>query len=386
MYRVLIADDEMVIRQGLVNGNPWSEWGFEVIGAAKDGLEAIELIEQEQPDVVLSDIRMPKCDGIGVMEYINANYPEIKIIILSGYNDFEYLNKSIKNNVTDYLLKPTDEDEFYELFMKVKYELDEANNKNAYVKELEKARNIDIIDRFLKRYVTSVEQDEVILPSEGYVTVWEMDETLSVSDYNRLVALLVYEEKDVFYRDIMGRIVGITKTYPEKLFRRGLGTWPQLYGGVSAKCESLQRYQEGYEEALHSLEQRRFLSGQHWIDYRSAIVAESESPLMREVLKIIDEEYANNMMALEYVAEKVGKSASYISKLFKSETGYNFAAYVTKKRMEEAEKLLMDYSIKAYDIAIRVGYADASIFSKAFKKTHGMSPGDFRTSKGGDRK
>lgn len=386
MYRVLIADDEMVIRQGLVSGNPWEEWGFEVIGAAKDGLEAIELIEQEHPDVVLSDIRMPKCDGIEVMEYINANHPEIKIIILSGYNDFEYLNKSIKNNVTDYLLKPTDEEEFYELFMKVKRELDEENEKNAYVKELETVRNTDIIDRFLKRYIGTGEIEEGMLPTKGYVTVWEADNKLSVKEYDTVMEALVKNEAVLFYRDVTGRVVGITETYPETFFKNALETWPQLNGGVSAVCESLQRYQEGYEEALHALEQRRFLNSQQWIDFKSVKVAESESPLMREVLKIIDEEFANNMMALEYVAEKVGKSTSYISKLFKNETGYNFAAYVTKKRMEEAEKLLMDYSIKAYDIAVRVGYADASIFSKAFRKTHGMSPGDFRTFRGGDRK
>ena len=98
MYRLLIVDDEQSIRSGIIKGNPWNEWGFEIVGDAADGFEALRIIEQTAPDVILSDIRMPNMDGIELMQYVNKNYPQIKMVILSGYSDFEYLNMSIKHH------------------------------------------------------------------------------------------------------------------------------------------------------------------------------------------------------------------------------------------------------------------------------------------------
>ena len=134
MYKLLIVDDEKSIRSGIANGIPWEDWGFTVTATASDGLEALELIAADKPDVVLSDIRMPNMDGVELMQYLNSNYPEIKIIILSGYSDFDYLNYSIKNNVTEYLLKPTDIDEFETLFKKMKNTLDNERKKESEYK------------------------------------------------------------------------------------------------------------------------------------------------------------------------------------------------------------------------------------------------------------
>ncbi|MCA5010913.1 response regulator, partial [Clostridioides difficile] len=96
-------------------------------------------IEKDKPHVVLSDIRMPEMDGMELMQHLNQHYPEIKIIILSGYNDFEYLQMSIKNRVMEYLLKPTDLDEFEVTFRKIKERLDEERKKELEEKELKSA-------------------------------------------------------------------------------------------------------------------------------------------------------------------------------------------------------------------------------------------------------
>ena len=139
MYRLLIVDDEEDIRRGIARGIPWSQLGFEVAGQAGNGEEAVGLLESARPDVVLSDIRMPKMDGIELMQYLSANYPEIKIIILSGYNDVEYLNMAIKNRVTEYLLKPTDIDEFCQLFQNLKTRLDEEHQQKQEIEQLKAA-------------------------------------------------------------------------------------------------------------------------------------------------------------------------------------------------------------------------------------------------------
>lgn len=125
MYKLYIVDDEAAIRSGIEKSIPWSKWGFEVIAVCADGLEAVNQLESNMPDVVLSDIRMPNMDGVQLMQHLNSNYPHIKIVISSGYSDFEYLNMSIKSKVTEYLLKPTDIDEFEQVFKRLKQKMDE---------------------------------------------------------------------------------------------------------------------------------------------------------------------------------------------------------------------------------------------------------------------
>jgi len=107
-----------------------------VAGQAENGEEAVRIIGEKHPDVVLSDIRMPKMDGIELMQYLHENNPEIKIIILSGYNDVEYLNMAIRNQVTEYLLKPTDIDEFETLFHQLKEKLDEEGIRRRELESL----------------------------------------------------------------------------------------------------------------------------------------------------------------------------------------------------------------------------------------------------------
>lgn len=136
MYKLLLVDDEPDILYGMAKSIPWKEWGFSIIGQASDGLEAIQLIKREQPHVVLSDIRMPHMDGMALMRELNRCYPKIKIIILSGYSDFEYLQEAIKNHVAEYLLKPTDLDEFEGTFKKIREQLDNERKKEAEVEDL----------------------------------------------------------------------------------------------------------------------------------------------------------------------------------------------------------------------------------------------------------
>ena len=127
MYKLIIVDDEQSIRNGMANGIPWNDWGFEVIGQASDGLEALELVENERPDVVLSDIRMPRMDGVELMQRLHKDYPDVKVIILSGYSDFEAARKMLSSGmVVEYLLKPASEDELFEAVFKCIERIDQT--------------------------------------------------------------------------------------------------------------------------------------------------------------------------------------------------------------------------------------------------------------------
>lgn len=107
MFKVLVVDDDSVAITNIKVMIEWEENGFEICGEATNGKEAIQLINQIQPEIVITDISMPVMDGIALIEYVNQNYPQIKIIALSGYQDFDYVRKSMKKGAIDYILKHT---------------------------------------------------------------------------------------------------------------------------------------------------------------------------------------------------------------------------------------------------------------------------------------
>ena len=111
--KLLICDDEKIIREGL-SSLEWQQHDVEVIGTAKNGIEALEIISKIPPDIIISDVRMPQKDGIWLAEQVHNNYPDIQMIFLTGYNEFEYAQMAINYNVSKYLMKPIDEDELYE--------------------------------------------------------------------------------------------------------------------------------------------------------------------------------------------------------------------------------------------------------------------------------
>ncbi|MEZ3506391.1 MAG: response regulator [Lachnospiraceae bacterium] len=136
LYRILLVDDEEEVRKGIIRKMEWERLGFEMAGDAENGEEALEKVEQLQPDVVLTDIRMPYMDGLTLAKRIRQKYPSIRILIFSGYDDFEYAQQAIKLNVTEYILKPVNMEELSEILARVKENLDE---------EIEQRRNINLL-------------------------------------------------------------------------------------------------------------------------------------------------------------------------------------------------------------------------------------------------
>ncbi|MGO4497957.1 response regulator [Paenibacillus sp. 2RAB27] len=106
MYKVIIVDDEKLLRQGFIHMTDWTRSGFEIVGDAANGVEALGLVERLQPDIVVTDIRMPVMDGIELTRILKHSYPHIQVIILSSYNDFDYVKDTLQLGALDYILKP----------------------------------------------------------------------------------------------------------------------------------------------------------------------------------------------------------------------------------------------------------------------------------------
>lgn len=114
MYRVVLVDDERIIVEGLSRVVPWAQLGCEVCGTARDGLEGLELIRRVKPDILLTDIRMPNMDGLGMIAALRSEFPRLQIAVLTAFRDFEYAQTALNLGVSRYLLKPSKMDELDE--------------------------------------------------------------------------------------------------------------------------------------------------------------------------------------------------------------------------------------------------------------------------------
>ncbi len=132
MYRVIIVDDEKQIIDGLCRMIRWSELGYEVVGTARNGVEAIALIPSLRPDLVVTDVRMPEMDGLKMLEHVRRHMAQdVEFIILSGFSDFQYARTAMQYNVKSYILKPIDEPELYGALLDIKAVLDEKEIRKS---------------------------------------------------------------------------------------------------------------------------------------------------------------------------------------------------------------------------------------------------------------
>jgi two-component system, response regulator YesN len=118
LYKVLIVDDEIIIREGIRTSIDWISLGCTVINEASHGSEAMEMIQKDCPDILITDICMPGMSGLELLEKVAASYPNTRVILLSGYNDFDYVRRGVQLGAFDYLLKPTSHRELHQIVEK----------------------------------------------------------------------------------------------------------------------------------------------------------------------------------------------------------------------------------------------------------------------------
>ena len=161
MVRVLIVDDEYIMRQGLKYMIDWEQEGYTIVGEATNGSEALKLIDRLQPHIIICDIVMPLMDGVDFSEVLHKLYPQIQIIILSGYDNFEYVKRTLMNGAADYILKPTlNREELIRILQKVSeripgYRLSQSRGGVSYERIIERyllghdrELNIEELSRF----------------------------------------------------------------------------------------------------------------------------------------------------------------------------------------------------------------------------------------------
>ena len=155
-YRVVLGDDEPEVLRSIQRTLDWEKYGFSVVGAFLNGLDVLEFLENHDVDIVFTDIRMPFMDGIELMHKIKEKYPYIKLVIISGYDDFQYAKEALIHGVLDYILKPINAREMSEVLQKVKDKMDTELEEKQSIQKLRNLylENQPIIrENFLNRLV-----------------------------------------------------------------------------------------------------------------------------------------------------------------------------------------------------------------------------------------
>lgn len=138
MYKIFLVEDEIVIREGIRNNIPWESTQYIFAGEAPDGEIALSMIGEVKPDILVADIKMPFMDGLTLARIVKKTFPWIKIIILSGHDEFEFAREAISIGVEEYLLKPVSSSDLLKVFDKVAAKIDEEKENHLNIEQLKK--------------------------------------------------------------------------------------------------------------------------------------------------------------------------------------------------------------------------------------------------------
>lgn len=189
MYKFIIVDDEQLIRKGILKKIEKFDLGLQFVGEAENGEDALELIKSVNPQIVLTDMRMPLMDGKTLLKKLQQDFPKIKTIVISGYSDFEYLQVAISSSAVDYILKPFNREEIYTSFAKAITFIDKELSVNTQFEtievEKEKAKfvaDVNYISDLITSSQNSYDLEELI--SKGTIFIKDSDSYVLISIYS----------------------------------------------------------------------------------------------------------------------------------------------------------------------------------------------------------
>lgn len=192
--KVFLVEDESVIREGLRDNIPWQQYGFELVGEAADGEMALPLIRKEKPDIVITDIKMPFMDGLTLTHLLKQEMPDTRVIIISGYDDFEYAQQAIKEGVEQYLLKPITRSMLQKALSEVREKILQQDEQKQYIKRFQDE---------MQEYEQTYRRNFFEKVFEGQTPLVELYEeakkhSLNIdSPYYNLILMCVQEKKEI---------------------------------------------------------------------------------------------------------------------------------------------------------------------------------------------
>ena len=169
-YTVLLVDDEEEAIRVIMKKLDWEKMGFSVVGYACNGVKAFEMVEEYQPDVVMTDIKMPYMNGMQLSERIKARFPTTKILIFTGFDEFEYAREAVHLEVEEYILKPINSSELTNIFTQLKNKLD---------LEISEKRNVELLQKYYRESLPLLQANFYSMLMEGRIHEEEIPQYLS---------------------------------------------------------------------------------------------------------------------------------------------------------------------------------------------------------------
>jgi len=394
MWTVLIADDEPKIRKRLKRLVESLGKEFQICGEAEDGIEALNRIEEELPDILLVDICMPKLNGLDFIQQISNEVHNSIIIVISGHDEFEYAQRAVQLPIFEYILKPVEASLLDEVLTRAIEVLRERRKKNKLLQwaehEVSESRD-ELVQELFSDWIHSYS-------SPGEIT--ERKRVLSF-DFKSPIRMLAIQLNAFCYgitaleiREHKVLTLAVKRLVSDILNTkcRWLSFKDQhdhliyiIEGSFSEEeCESLRLcirndlnlpVRCGVSDAR--LEYDEFVD-----DYENlcAIIGAPgrEGNLIRKIYTFMEKHYCDKDLDLSTAASTLALSPGYISRLLKQHTGYSFSEFTNRFRIFEAIQLLGDDSKLIYEIADEVGYSSQHYFSRIFRRISGLSPVDYR--------
>ena len=428
-YRVILIDDEMLIRKLVRMKLNVDELNLEIVGEYSNGVEALEAVNDVKPDIVISDICMPEEDGISFGEKCIKMFPDTKIIILTGFDDFDYVRRSLKVGVFDYLMKPVQAEELNSAVARAVAQIKKDNEKNKITNEIldDINRNIPALrsiylshvlqegkweDNYrekLARYDVIINDSNDAILQVGIIAVKEVADksVVGVNIQNEISHFFQNEKNIIIFSDAWGRIVVINnneKIPLEECFEIIEQIIDNKYAysieyGVSGEFKDWDSIHEAYVEALDSLGNSHDIkkiasngmSIKHTLEKnemsmkvsieKQSVSNPEKGQVMREIIAYMRGNLSESDLSKTYMSEKFGMSISSLNRSFKSFTGRTYVDVLSMMRLNRMLELLEEGNLKDRDIGEQIGINDPHYLSIWFKKMTGVSVTEYRNSK-----
>jgi two-component system, response regulator YesN len=419
---ILVVDDEYLVRKGIRETISWENYGFTIIGEADNGKEGLQFAITHHPDIIITDIRMPFMDGLEFMAKLQEAGLNSRIIVLSGYGEFDYARTAIENGAVAYLLKPVENEKLIETITKVGEKVVNDRNTFEYYQRLQ----IEL-PAIKKQFLLDLINGDITGADDIQAKLRLLQLPLAVNDTNLMVVIKLDEFKIItqqFTAQTLENLRGMifdsinqclvieSKNSRGFIFEKNPGEWvfiaqPSCSGdpgavlrencktfftklkaidrpevsnitfsiGISNVHSTITKIGRSYEEATVAAN-CKFLPG------TNSVVAFGDNGVtdchaeIKKAIAYIRAHYAENITA-ETAAKEFYISPSYLMHLFKAELGKTFNDSLIDYRIEMAKELLQDPSCRIYEVCQKVGYTDTKYFSQLFKKITGMSPKDY---------
>lgn len=347
--KIMIVDDEKLLRNGFKNMTNWASKGIDIIGEAMNGEDALGKLKIISPDVVITDIKMPIMDGVTLTKKIKELYPHILVLVLSSYDDYDYVRDSMKNGASDYLLKASiDIDELCDTLKRITQSTQDAHLISYQTINHESISLNFNIDKLKIQQYLELHQYDIL--KEYVTTIFKMSSPIPITYMQDILRELFFFME--YTLDTLGLIDKDLKN--------------RKYINI-ATVNSITTLQESINWFNSIVDEISNCSINH---------NKKHTEIINQINSYIEENYTSSI-SLSNIAEKFFINKNYLCDIFKSETNSTINDYITNLRIDKSKELIRDTSLTLTQIAYQIGYQNTSYFNRVFRKKTGISPSEY---------